>query len=331
MAKRFFRVEKADRPDLSAIGGLSQADLKGYAFTKIFPLLPVTEKAGTITVAGASLTNDKGTKGRANGTALTGTALATVAVTWSASRYEGRGKLYEDDGAAYASAEAADLAGAELAQRLAWNKVEEDAFGAVFTSARKTAATALADHAVIKGLQKAAISVRKFGKPALVMTTNTWLSFVEIPEIRTRLQAFAGASNDVAFLAQDLEKFRAAISTLIGFDDIVLFDSDIVDSTAAMDGIVMVVGLRKDAQGNALSVAKSKACYGFTAVYIPEDAAADKPFDMRAWYDDDAKCNVYDAEAFLGVTEAFATGAVVATKLADSYTEYGATASSSQS
>ena len=43
MAKRFFRVEKADRPDLAAIGSISQLDVKGYAFPKIFPLMPVTE------------------------------------------------------------------------------------------------------------------------------------------------------------------------------------------------------------------------------------------------------------------------------------------------
>ena len=56
MAKRFFRVEKADRPDLAAIGSMSQLDVQGYAFPKIFPLLPVAEKSGTMTVAPAGLT-----------------------------------------------------------------------------------------------------------------------------------------------------------------------------------------------------------------------------------------------------------------------------------
>lgn len=322
MAKRFFRVEKADRPDLAAIGSISQLDVKGYAFPKIFPLMPVTEKSGTMTVAPAGLTASKGTKGRANGTALSGTAISMVDVSWSVSRYEGRGKLYEDDGAAYASAEAADQAGAELSQRLAWNKVEDDAFKKVFTATRAAAATELTDHHVVKILQQKAKSLRKYGKPTLVMTTNAWLDFCEIPEIRYRLEKLAGASNDVGFIMTDIEKVRAAVSTFLGFDDIVLFDSELVGTD--YDGYVAVIGLRPEAKGNAVSTAKSKATYGWTPVYIPEDAAADKPFDMRAWYDDDDKCNVYDSEAFLGVVEAFG-GAVAMCKFDDAYTEYPTT------
>ncbi len=319
MAKRFFRVEKADRPDLAAIGSISQLDVKGYAFPKIFPLMPVTEKSGTMTVAPAGLTASKGTKGRTNGTELSGTAIEMVDVNWSASRYEGRGKLFENDGAAYASAEAADQAGAELSQRLAWNKVEDDAFKAVFTAARAAAATELVDHSVVKILQQKAKALRKYGKPTLVMTTNAWLDFCEIPEIRYRLEKLAGAANDTGFIMTDIEKVRAAVSTFLGFNDIVLFDSEIVGTS--YDTNIAVIGLRPDAAGNVAATAKSKATYGWTCAYIPEDAAADKPFDMRAWYDDANKCNVYDAEAFLGVTEAF-SGAVAMCKFDDAYTEY---------
>ena len=319
MAKRFFRVEKADRPDLAAIGSISQLDVKGYAFPKIFPLMPVTEKSGTMTVAPAGLTASKGTKGRANGTALSGTAISMVDVEWAAVRFEGRGKLYEDDGAAYASAEAADQAGAELAQRLAWNKAEDEAFKVVFTAARAAAATELADHKVVKGLQVKAKALRKYGKPTLVMTTNAWLDFVEIPEIRYRLVKLAGVQNDAGFILTDLDKVRAAVSTFLGFDNIVLFDSEIVGTD--YDTCVAVIGLRPEAAGNVAYTAKSKAMYGWTAVYIPEDAAADKPFDMRTWYDDDNKANVYDAEAFLGVIQAF-SGAVEMCKFAEAYTEY---------
>lgn len=319
MAKRFFRVEKADRPDLAAIGSISQLDVKGYAFPKIFPLMPVSEKSGTMTVAPAGLTASKGTKGRANGTELSGTAISMVDVNWAAVRFEGRGKLYEDDGAAYASAEAADQAGAELAQRLAWNKAEDEAFKVVFTAARKSGATELADHKVVKGLQIKAKALRKYGKPTLVMTTNAWLDFVEIPEIRYRLVKLAGVQNDAGFILTDLDKVRAAVSTFLGFDNIVLFDSELVGTD--YDTCVAVIGLRPEAAGNVAYTAKSKAMYGWTAVYIPEDAAADKPFDMRTWYDDDNKANVYDAEAFLGVIQAF-SGAVEMCKFAEAYTEY---------
>lgn len=321
MAKRFFRVEKADRPDLAAIGSISQLDVRGYVFPKIFPLMPVTEKSGTMTVAPAGLTNSKGTKGRANGASLSGTAISTVDVNWSVARFEGRGKLYEDDGAAYSSAEAADQAGGELAQRLAWNKVEDEAFAKVFTSARKSGATTLTDHSVVKILQQKAKALRKFGTPTLVMTTNTWFDFVEIPEIRHRLEKLAGAGSDLGFILTDVDKVRAAVSTFLGFGSVLIFDSDIVDAGGTYDGCIAVIGLRNEAKDNVVAVAKAKAVYGWTPVYIPEDAPADKPFDMRAWYDDENKANVYDAEAFLAPVEAFSAG-VEMCKMADSYTEY---------
>ena len=322
MAKRFFRVETADRPDLAAIGSISQLDVKGYAFPKIFPLMPVTEHSGMITVAPAGLTASKGTKGRANGTALSGSTITPVDVNWAVYRYEGRGKLYENDGAAYASAEAADNAGAEEAQRLAWNKVEDGAFAKVFNATRYAAASTLTDHSVVKILQQKAKSLRKYGKPTLVMTTNAWLDFCEIPEIRYRLEKLAGAGNDTGFIMTDIEKVRAAVSTFMGFNDVVLFDSEIVGTS--YDDCVAVMGLRPEAKDNAVNVAKSKATYGWTPVYIPEGAPADKPFDMRSWYDDDNKCNVYDAEAYLEPIEAL-SGAVAMCKFDSAYTEYPTT------
>ena len=316
MAKRFFRVQDGDRPDLAAIGSTSQLDMKGYAFPKLFPLLPVTERSGTMRVAPAGLTESKGTKGRSNGTTLSGTAIEMVDVSWSVARYEGRGKLYEDDGAAYSSAEAADNAGAELSQRLAWNKVEDDAFQTVFTAARKSAAVELTNQNVVKILQKKAKSLRAYGKATLVMTTNTWSDFCEIPEIRARFAALGIAGQDIGFILQNPEKVMAAISTFMQFaGGVVLFDSDIVDAGGTYDGIIMVMATRPEAKTAPIQTLKTKATYGYTAVYIPEDAAdADKPFDMRSYYSNADKANVYDSEAFLNVVQAH-SGAVVATKL----------------
>ena len=96
MAKRFFRTRTEDRPDLALLGSISQLDVMGYAFPRLFPIIKVSEKGGTITVASANLTNSKGTKGRANGTALTGTTLTGTDTTYAAARYEGRGMLYAD-------------------------------------------------------------------------------------------------------------------------------------------------------------------------------------------------------------------------------------------
>ena len=321
MAKRFFRTKTADRPDLAAIGSASQLDVMGYVFHRIFPLMPVTESSGTISVAKPGLTNSKGQKGRADGEEISTSTVTRQDINWSTARYEGRALQYEKDASAYETEEDADAAGAEEAQRLAWNKAEDTAFAKVFTAARKSGATTLADHAVVKTLQKKAKALRKFGKPTLVMTTNTWFDFVEIPEIRYRLEKLAGAGNDVGFIMTDLPKVRAAVSSFMQFNDILVFDSDIVDVGGTFDGCIAVIGLRPEAMDNAHRVAKAKAVYGWTPMYIPEGAPADKPFDMRSHYSDDKKANVYDAEAFFEPTEAF-SAAVAMCKFADSYTEY---------
>lgn len=326
MAKRFYRVQGGDRPDLAAIGSTSQLDVRGYVFPKIFPLMPVTEQTGTMSVAPAGLTDAKGVKNRADGAALNGGTIKRIDVNWSAARIEGRAKIYEKDGSAYTSAEATDNAGAEDAQRQAWNLVESDAHDKVFTAARMNAATELADHAVVKTIQKLAKGLRKYGTPTLVMTTNTWFDFVEIPEIRDRFAKLAGAGNDIGYIMTDVEKVRAAVSTFLSIGDILLFDSAIVG--AASDGKIAVIGLRK-IQGDVYSTAKDRALYGFAPIYIPEGAPNDKPFDMRAWYDDANKANVYDAEAYIGIVEAFGESgdnkpgsAVAMAKLAEAYTEY---------
>ena len=321
MAKRFFRTQTADRPDLALLGGISQLDVMGYAFPRLFPIIRVAEKGGTITVASANLTNAKGTKGRANGTTLNGTGLAGTDTSYTAARYEGRGYIYENDGAAFDDDKAADEAGGLLAQRLAWNKVEDDAFAIVFTAARKSAAAELTNHQVVKILQQKAKAVRPYGKATLVMTTNTWLDFCEIPEIRERFKALGIAGGDIGYIMSDPAKVQAALGTFLKFDGgVVLFDSDIVDAGGVYDGIVMVMGTRPEAKTAPIPTIKTKATYGYTAVYIPEEAAdADKPFDMRSFYSNTDKANVYDAEAFLQCVQAH-SGAVAACKLDDEYT-----------
>lgn len=329
MAKRFLRTKTEDRPDLAAIGSMSQLDVKGYVFPKIFPLMPVTEKGGTITVAAAGLTSEKGVEDRSNGTTLNGGTVSTIDVDWTAVRIEGRSKMFENDASAYPTIEDADAAGAEDSQRRAWNKMEDKAFKKVFTATRKSGATSLTDHHVVKILQKTAKSLRKYGRPTLVMTYNTWEDFVEIPEIRYRLEKLAGAGNDLAFILTDVEKVRQAVSSFMHFADILIFDNEIVGND--YDGCIAVIGLRPGIDGKVIETVKTKAVYGFAPVYIPEDAPADKPFDMRSWYDDANKANVYDSEAYLNVIEVFdADGegengaAVKVCKMldADEYTEY---------
>ena len=65
---------------------------------------------------------------------------------------------------------------------------EAAAHAKVFSAARTGAAVTLANASVIKILQQQAKAVLPYGQPVLAMSFNTFLDFINIPEVRTRLE-----------------------------------------------------------------------------------------------------------------------------------------------
>lgn len=330
-------VEDMARTDLRSFAKMSQADLKGYAFAKIFPVIATSEKGGKIWVAPKGLTNARGTKNRTNGSALSATEKVTIEVSYSTDRIEGRSRIYENEMHGFADMNAACQAGAEDAGRKALNAMEYEAAGKVFSSVRTTAKVTLADHAVIKTLQVQAKAIRAFGKAFLYMSDAAFLKLCEIPEIRRKLELGAKVTGDIAYLALNDEKVLATVSTLLGFYGIAIFDSDIVGTT--YDNYIAVVAVRPEAIGASSdavrSLAKTRAMFGAMIVYIPEDAPADEPFEMSQSADKTEKCNLFDAEGSVvpknfvdavakegDATKMSENGGAVVCEFADSYTEY---------
>lgn len=298
-------VQDAERPDLRPFAKMTQEDMRGYAFGKVFPVIFVRGKGGKIYVAGKNLTNGQGTKGRSDGTSLSGTALATVEVSYSTGRVEGRGKIYEHEMHGYSSQEAAEQNGATLAGRLVLNTVEKDAMAVIFSSARISGATSGTAKGILKELHNAAKSVRAYGKPWLVCSDQAFLDLCGLSKIEDRLATATKASGDIGFMALQDEKVLQTISTLLYFNGIAVYDSDIVGDT--YDGYVAVVAVQPETIGassdQVLTVAKTKAMAGATIVCLPEDAPAGEPFTLSTAADRDNKCNLFDAEGWLQIKE----------------------------
>lgn len=318
-------VQDAERPDLRTFAKLTQEDMRGYAFSKIIPVITVSEKGGKIWVAPKGATTAQGTKNRANGTALTGSEVKTVEVSYSCDRIEGRAPIYESEMHGFADENAAAQAGASAAGRQVLNSMEAIFNGVVFTSART--ATELADHAVLKGLQTAAKKIRGYGKAALYMSSETFLTFVEIPEIADRFKQFAHTTGDVGYLATTNDQILASLSTMLGFDRIAIYDSDVVGATN--DGKIAVVGVQPDAFGVsgdvARGIAKTKAMFGAAMVWVPAGAPSDEPFVMSQAADRANKCNYFDAEGWVALSNfvpatSDENGGAVVCKLAAKYT-----------
>lgn len=300
-------VENMERPDLRTFAKLTQADLRGYAFSKLFPVVTVREKGGKIWVAPKNLGTAQGMKNRANGTALTGTDVKTVEVSYATDRFEGRGTIYESEMHGFADMNAACQAGAVDAGRKVLNSFEYEAAQKVFTSVRTTGCAELSDGSVLKTLQQAAKRVRGYGKAALYLSDAAFLNLCDIPEIRTRLEVGAKVTGDIGYLALNDEKVLATVSTLLGFHAIAIFDSDVVGT--GYDNYVAVVAVRPEAFGATgdmvRALAKSRAMFGALMVYVPGDAPADEPFTLSQSADRTAKANYFDAEAFAVAKEFF--------------------------
>jgi len=100
-------------------------------------------------------------------------------------------------------------------------------------------------------------------------------------------------------------KMANAVAILLGFNGVVLFDSQIVGETN--DDAVAVVGLRPElftADSSTITMAiKGMATYGCSKIYLPDPANPTAPFSMRSWPDDDLKRNVYDTDGQAGIFE----------------------------
>lgn len=322
-----YPTTNGSRPDLALAAKATQADMGGYAFPQLFPVLATTERAGDFSYAPANLPNSTTNvaEGRANGAALTATELKTEDFAWTTAPLEARSVIYDREVPGWGGIAQADEAGGIDCVRRAYNKVEQVAYAKTFSAARILAAVSLADQQIINLFAKAAIAVRPYGQPYLVCTTNGLLKLLQIPEVRKAMfGSFTAAQVMNMLTGTDKELILSKLSPLLSMKGIVIFDSDIV--TGANDDCIAIVALRPEAFAGGVSLlntAKARAIYGFTAVYIPTGATSDMPFGVSSTADGKDKANYYDAESRYSVNEIH-TGAVKCFKmLADiaSYTE----------
>lgn len=300
----FYPTQNGKRADLAQLTKLSQAALGGYAFPKLFPIFPTVERAGDFSYAPKGLSTATGTTGRANGDALSATEIKTADFAYTTARLEARSVIYDNEVKGFGGIEGADQAGGEDCGRRAWNTIEIAAHAKVFSTARVAAKTDLTDHNVVTLLQTAALGQRAFGAPYLVLTSLGLLKFAQIPEVRAAMVGQFGATGAMNYLAGAQADLIKALSPLLGFEGIIVFDSAIVGSTK--DDYVAVVSLRKEAfaGGSAFTqLAKRAACYSFAAIYLPDEANMDQPLQVSSFADEKDKANYYDAEGRYSLNE----------------------------
>jgi len=312
-----------ERPDLAQLAKLSQLlGVGGYAFPKLFPLIITAETSGSYSFAPVLMTAASGQEGRANSEAITDAEIKSSLLSWATARLEGRHKIFENEVKGLGGIESADEMGGEESGRKAMNTAEKAANTKLFAT-RIGTATELSDQAVLKTLKTKALSLRKYGKPCLVMSTNAYMKFTDIPEIDRKFVAGLKGLGDVSFLTANDSAALKLVAGLISFEGIILFDSDVVGTT--YDEYIAVVALRSEAFASseeAYKAGKRRAMYGLTHLYLPDGADKDMPFRISSTADRKGKVNYYDAEGQYCINEMH-TAAVAVCKFADSYTPLG--------
>jgi len=287
------------RPDLALAAKESQVVMGGYCFPKLFPAIVQPEKGGQFSYAPVGTTAKRNaTKGRANSTALDSEEIVSKIHKWATDRIEKRVKIFFNEVKGLGGLASADSHGGIHAVRQTFNAMEYEAFQKVFSTARVAGATLLADGKVTKTLAKALVGARRFGKGYLVLTTNGLLDFLQIPAVMRKISNLLGPVDPMELLAGDRNVLVSRISPILGFGGMIVFDSEIIKDTT-FDKYVAVVGLREEIVNDASNiqmVAKEKAIYGYSVVYLPDGATSEVPFEVSSHADHKDKANYYDTD-----------------------------------
>lgn len=301
-----FNSEK--RPDIAvSIAPKTLAGAARFIAPIVFPQFSVTEAGGTISFA--KVNKGKGEKDRAAGTALQGSQITPVAVSYNTAMYEDRARLTDKDVCGYANDDAAILSGAMSAAYGVISKVEEDAAAAIFTSTRYSAAKAITTDDPFGGMMEAATTVKHYGTPTLVCSEFWLAKFVSIPEVRKVLVEIYGHQivRDVINAVPEAIK---ACGAVFGVQQILIGDNAFW-SVEGMTDAAAVVGIREELGNDPRTMAKTFPAFGVTPTLIPTGGDVAHPLEIETGYDPNTKDNLVDAQLGCAITVINAAGAVL--------------------
>jgi len=220
-------TQNGDRPDLAA--SIQVNPPEGYIASKILPVSPVMEKAGS--VAYRTLQADIAAEvGRVAGAAPAPTQIANSATTFACAEAVKRGAITPDEVKQMGGIEKADVVGTKFAMRSVQNYLEADVCAHILG----VAASAQFDPAKFKTQAQTAINaVRRYeGRSTLIAGTKT---------LQAMLQGLLSAKPHENLLnrivngngaALSLQSMIDALKFYIGIDDVLAGDDGIWNAGA---------------------------------------------------------------------------------------------------
>ena len=282
-----YYTQVGERPDLAAI---EVNKPEGYIGTSIVPMLPTTDKSGTVYYA--TLTADSAAQtGRSAGAAPTATQVSDSSTTFSCAEAVKRAAITPDEAKQMGGIAKADEAGAKWAKRQVMNALE----GAIRTDLFGVAATQTFDPRKFRTQAQTAMdNIRLYeGRSVLVLGTKTLkqiadalLGDAQVGPMFARIAS--GGSPNAAAAGFGLDAFKTALALWAGVDEVMAGDQSIWGAGAASGKCAIV---KVDQSGDPLSH-KYMPVLGKVFQFMPDGS---NPWVISANANRDTINNTYDA------------------------------------
>jgi hypothetical protein len=289
-----FYTETGARADLAAL----EVNLpEGYIGTKIYPVVPVMEKAGTL--AYATVTADTTAQtGRVAGAAPSVTQIANSATTWAAVEVIDRAGITPDEAKQMGGIEKADKIGAGWAMRQVL-KLRE---GLIAAKVLGTADDTFDAAKIRTDMQTARQALRLYpGKTSLVASSYVLNAMVQnIAATDDIGNAFArivtGVNSAEAAMGLSFEAWKRGLAMFLGVDEVLSGDDSIWNAGTYAGKFAIV---KTDATNDPLSH-KYIPVIGKTFTFLPDGTNG---WEVQSVGDRTLINNFYDAKQWVNVVE----------------------------
>jgi len=291
-------TQEGRREDLE---GLECNPVLGYIGVKAYPVLPVTQKTGT--VYHTTLTADNAAQAAlARGTALTTVRLTETANTFSCASVEKRYAVSRDEVKQMGDIAKADRLGG-MASKRSVQRYLETALAAQLQTVGTHQTAAHVAGSFLDEAQTALEAIRRYpGRKGLMLGRSAFQGIMRYTEVLNQFSLAAlalGGSSAEAILAGRPEALRMLLAGILGIDEVAVGDDDHWGVNVGSSGIgcnAVFLSLPGEDEFSH----KMDPVLGKLVQYLPDGKQA---YIVESYYDLSLKENVYDAETWYSIEE----------------------------
>ena len=289
-----FYTETDARPDLAAL----EVNLpEGYIGTKLYPVVNITEKAGSVAYATVTAATTAQT-GRVAGAAPTATQIANSATTWSCSEIIERAAVTPDEVKQMGGIEKADAVGAKWAMRSVLKARETLIAAKILGTADDTF-----DAAKLRTDMQTARQALRLYPGRTVLAASSFVLNAMVQNIAAESDvgsAFArivtGVNAAEAAMGLSFEAWKRGLAMFLGVDDVLAGDDDVWNSGTYAGKFAIV---KADNTNDPLSH-KYIPVIGKTFTFLPDGGNG---WEVQSVGDRTLINNFYDAKQWVNVVE----------------------------